>query len=140
MTLMSGAEAPPVFSPIVADYYAGMEVTVPLPRNVLATSGGSVASKEDIFEALTARYASEPFIKVAPLSPGGVGGVAGGAEGGFLSASAMAGRNDAEICVTGNSDRILLVARYDNLGKGASGSGVQCMNLMLGLPEERGLL
>jgi N-acetyl-gamma-glutamyl-phosphate reductase len=138
MTLMSGAEAPPVFSPIVSDYYAGMEVTVPLQRSVCAVAGGTVAAKDDIFEALAERYADEPFISVAQF--GDIDGMSGGAEGGFLSASAMAGRNDAEIYVAGNKDRILLIARYDNLGKGASGSGVQCMNLMLGLPEDRGLL
>ncbi|MDR1291861.1 MAG: N-acetyl-gamma-glutamyl-phosphate reductase [Clostridiales Family XIII bacterium] len=135
MTLMSGTETPPVFSPVVADYYAGMELTVPLHQNVRCASGNAVAAKEDLFEALAARYADEPFLRVMP--PGDAGD---GAESGFLSASAMAGRNDAEIYVCGTEDRILLIARYDNLGKGASGSGVQCMNLMLGLPEDRGLL
>jgi N-acetyl-gamma-glutamyl-phosphate reductase len=116
-----------------------MEVTVPLQRNARAMPGDAVAAKEDIFEALVARYADEPFIHVTSF--GDTGGMDDGRpENGFLSASAMAGRNDAEIYVAGNKDRILLIARYDNLGKGASGSGVQCMNLMLGLPEDRGLL
>jgi N-acetyl-gamma-glutamyl-phosphate reductase len=135
MTLMTGAEASPVFSPVVADYYAGMEVTVPLHRSVRVSPEKAVATKEEILETLAERYANEPFIKV--MSPGDSGDRE---EGGFLSASAIAGKNDMEIYVTGNEDRILLIARYDNLGKGASGSGVQCMNLMLGLPEDRGLL
>ncbi|MDR1495765.1 MAG: N-acetyl-gamma-glutamyl-phosphate reductase [Clostridiales Family XIII bacterium] len=131
MTLMAGIEKPPVFSPVVADYYAGMEVAVPLHTDILARPR---VTRQDIWKALEERYAGEPFVTVMPE-----GAENEGVEPGFLSASAMAGRNDVEIYVTGNDDRVLLIARYDNLGKGASGSGVQCMNLMLGLPEERGL-
>jgi N-acetyl-gamma-glutamyl-phosphate reductase len=130
-----------------------MEVTVPLRTGAfgagdrgrsplhggsvpLRVGDGSVAcSKEAIEEALSERYADEPFVEVMPAGAGD-----GGAEKGFLSAAAMSGRNDVEIYVTGTEDRVLLIARYDNLGKGASGSGVQCMNLMLGLPETLGLL
>jgi len=127
MIKMSGVDAAPHFSPHVAGYYAGLEVVVPLHRRLLADG----AEAEDVRRALEDRYAGERFVRVTPEGTD--------PEGGFLSAGAMADRNDLEIFVRGNAERILLTARYDNLGKGASGSGVQCMNLMLGLPEESGL-
>ncbi|MDR2163295.1 MAG: N-acetyl-gamma-glutamyl-phosphate reductase [Clostridiales Family XIII bacterium] len=128
MVKIAGIDHPPHFSPYVADFYAGMEVTVPLHRRFL--NDGFEAA--DIRAAYETWYRDEPFVCFA----------AEGAdpESGFLSAGAMAGRNDMEIFVFGDEERILLVARYDNLGKGASGSGVQCLNLMLGEPEERGLV
>jgi N-acetyl-gamma-glutamyl-phosphate reductase len=128
MVKMSGVAAPPHFSPHVADFYAGLEMTVPLHRRLLADGAGA----GDVRRALEDRYRGERFVKVAEEGAD--------PEGGFLSAGAMAGGNDMEIFVLGNEERILLVARYDNLGKGASGSAVQCMNLMLGLPEESGLV
>jgi N-acetyl-gamma-glutamyl-phosphate reductase len=127
MVKMSGVNTAPHFSPHVADYYAGLEVVVPLHRRLLSDGAGI----DDVRRALEARYAEERFVRVVPDGEN--------PEAGFLSACAMAGRNDAEIFVLGNEDRILLTARYDNLGKGASGSGVQCMNLMLGLSEDTGL-
>jgi N-acetyl-gamma-glutamyl-phosphate reductase len=60
-------------------------------------------------------------------------------EGGFLSAAALSGRDDMEISVSGNAERILLTARFDNLGKGASGAAIQNMNILLGVPEDTGL-
>jgi N-acetyl-gamma-glutamyl-phosphate reductase len=146
MTLMTGIEKPPVFSPVVADYYAGMEVTVPLHAGLLAPCGAADTSdaadvraaprvtKDVVRSVLAERYADEPFIEVMPG-----GAEQSGAEQGFLSAASLAGRNDVELYVTGEDERVLLIARYDNLGKGASGSGVQCMNLMLGLSEDCGL-
>jgi N-acetyl-gamma-glutamyl-phosphate reductase len=151
MTLMTGIEKPPVFSPVVADYYAGMEFTVLLHTDLLilphkrtvplcGAAGAANApaaprvTKDDIRKALAVRYENEPFIELMPE-----GAENEAAEQGFLGAAAMAGRNDMELYVTGNDERALLIARYDTLGKGASGSGVQCMNLMLGLPEDRGL-
>ncbi|MDR0519985.1 MAG: N-acetyl-gamma-glutamyl-phosphate reductase [Clostridiales Family XIII bacterium] len=128
MTMMSGISLEPHFSPHVAGYYAGLEMVVPLHRRCVAEG----AEAEDVRRALEERYDGEQFVRVA--------GEGADPESGFLSAGAMAGRNDMEIFVLGNEERILLTARYDNLGKGASGSGVQCMNIMLGLPESDGLL
>jgi N-acetyl-gamma-glutamyl-phosphate reductase len=128
MVKMTGLRHAPHFSPHVANFYAGLEVVVPLHRRLL--KGG--ASAADVRRALEARYAEERFVRVVPEGAD--------PENGFLSAGAMAGRNDMEIFVLGNEERILLTARYDNLGKGASGSGIQCMNRMLGLPEEKGLI
>lgn len=121
MQKMTGLLVPPVFAPIVAPYYAGMEVVVPCHAELL--SGGIAAARE----ALRAAY---PAGMVRYHEPD---------EGGFLSASAMTGYDDMTVTVTGNEERVLLVARFDNLGKGASGAAIQNMNITLGLPEDTGL-
>ena len=123
MAKVCGLEHAPVFCPIVAPYYAGMEVTVPL------TPADTSASVEEIKEVYKAYYQSG-LIRFAE----------GTDESGFLSASAFAGRDDLEVSVYGNEERILLVSRFDNLGKGASGAAIQNMNLVLGLDEDTGLV
>jgi len=128
----SGLEKIPVFSPIVCDYYCGMLVSMPLPRGALRSG----ATTEAVREALAARYESCPFVKVR--AAGDEFSDAAGA--GYLSADAFAGRDDIEIFVTGKDDKIVIVSRYDNLGKGASGAAVQNMNILFGLPEETGLV
>ncbi len=115
-------EHAPVFCPIVAPYYAGMEVTVPL------TPAETAASPEEIREVYRKAYASG-LIRFAEAPD----------EGGFLSAGALAGRDSMEVSVFGNPERMLLVARFDNLGKGASGAAIQNMNIVLGLDEKEGL-
>ena len=122
MTKFCGLAFAPVFCPVVASYYAGMEVTVPL------TPADTCASPDQIREAFRAYYTSG-MISFRDSSD----------ESGFLSASSMAGRDDMEISVFGNDERILLVSRFDNLGKGASGAAIQNMNLALGLDEATGL-
>jgi len=129
MAVQAGLTAPPLFTPIVADYYAGMAVTVLLHRGVT----GGVGS-EELRDILAARYAGEPFVTVAPF-----GGEETLESSGFIEANAYVGTNALEILVFGNGDQTLLTARLDNLGKGASGAAVQNMNLMLGLPETAGL-
>ena len=126
MLKYSGLRTAPVFSPIVCDFYSGMLVAVPL-RGV---------SKEAAHEALAERYESCPLVKVREIGYE----FTGAAGEGYLSADAMAGRDDIEIFVTGKDDRIEIVSRYDNLGKGASGAAIQNMNILLGLPEETGLV
>ncbi|MDR0851663.1 MAG: N-acetyl-gamma-glutamyl-phosphate reductase [Clostridiales Family XIII bacterium] len=128
MTKQAGLDAEPIFTPHVADFYSGLSVMVPIHRRLLQ-KGVGLTEIRNLFEK---RYADERFITIRAetYDP----------EDGFLSADAMQGRNDLEILITGNEDRIMLTARYDNLGKGASGAVLQCMNIMLGLPEERGLL
>ena len=117
-------ENEPVFCPIVAPYYAGMEVTVPLSwADTYLTSGELL----DIYEAY---YRDEPLIHVRRDAD----------EAGFLAANAFAGRDDLEIAVFGQEERMILVSRFDNLGKGASGAAIQNMNLALGLPETEGLV
>ena len=123
MTAVCGLAQNPIFCPVVAPYYSGMEVTVPLFGDALK---GSV---EDLC-ALYADYYRTGLVRF----------VGNADESGFLSANAMAGRDDMQISVHGNADRILLVARFDNLGKGASGAAIQNMNLILGVDEATGLV
>ena len=123
MAAVCGLEHAPVFCPVVAPYYAGMEVTVPL------TADDTSADLEEIKEVYRAYYTSGlVFFAEKPD------------EEGFLSAGAFAGRDDMEISVYGTDGRILLVSRFDNLGKGASGAAIQNMNLVLGVDETLGLI
>ncbi len=122
MVLLCSLEKAPVFCPIVADFYSGMEVTVPLFAQDLK---GSVA---DIKAAYKAAYTG-PLVHFDE----------GCDEGGFYSAGAYSGFDDMEVSVSGNEERILLTARFDNLGKGASGAAIQNMNIRLGLDETAGL-
>ena len=112
----------PIFCPVVADFYAGMEVVVPLFRSELS------AGPEEI-RAAYREYYKGPVVCFSEKTD----------EDGLLSAGAYAGRDDMEISVHGNSERILLVSRFDNLGKGASGAAIQNMNLVLGVEETTGL-
>ena len=112
----------PVLCPIVSDYPRGMEVTVPLFKKDVK---GNI---DDIKNAYRELYTG----KVVKFNENGD-------EGGFLSASAFAGKDGMEISVYGNEDRILLVSRFDNLGKGASGAAIQNMNILLGVEETTGL-
>ena len=123
MNVICGLEKAPVFCPIVADFYSGMEVTVSLFRNDLR------GTMEDV-RRIYAEYFPGPLIHFKEAAD----------EKGFLSAAAFTGRDDMEITVTGNDDRILLVSRFDNLGKGASGAAIQNMNIVLGLAETTGLV
>ena len=119
--------APPVFCPIVANFYNGMQVTVPLRLDVLGLS------PERVSQALQDYYAGEPQIKVHPL-----GQIPSD---GFLATDPLAGSDRLEIFCTASPDKtqMLLISLFDNLGKGASGAAVQCMNIMLGFPETAGL-
>lgn len=123
MAAVCGLDHAPVFCPVVAPYYAGMEVTVPL------TPAETSASPEEIREVYRAYYTSG-LVRFAEAPD----------EEGFLSAGALAGRDDLEISVFGTPERILLVSRFDNLGKGASGAAIQNMNLVLGTDEALGLI
>ena len=120
MAKLSGLKNLPVFCPIVADYFAGMEVTIPL-------HGVSVKALAECYRDYY-RDGVVHFTEADTFS-----------EGGFISAGAFAGRDDLEICVYGNDERVLLVSRFDNLGKGASGAAIQNMNILLGIDETTGL-
>lgn len=123
MQALCGLDTAPLFSPIVADYYAGMEVTVPL----FATD---VKGGIDAIRAVYRAVYGTGMIRFAESDE----------ESGFLSAVAFAGRDDMEVRVQGNDARILLISRFDNLGKGASGAAIQNMNILLGVPETTGLV
>lgn len=124
MTKITGAAMPPAFCPIVGDFYSGMEVTVPIFGKMLAPGAGI----EDVKAVYRGLYTGA-VVKYRE----------GGDEDGFLSAAALSGRDCMEIGVFGNGERMLLTARYDNLGKGASGAAIECMNIVLGLDPTTGL-
>ena len=128
MKAISGLTQEPRFVPVVDDYYCGMIVTFPVFTNLLKKK----ATPEDIQKMFEEFYAGEQFIKVMPY----------GSEeelGNFFHANDFARRDDVKIYVTGNEDRVLITSIFDNLGKGASGAAIQCMNIRLGFPEETGL-
>lgn len=116
MKAFTGLNNAPVFLPIVGDFYSGMEVTVPLFGSDV---GG--ATPEDILAVYHETYDGSSLVRVNNAD-----------ENGFLSAGSMTGKDSMEISVFGNPDRMILVARYDNLGKGASGAAVECLNILLG--------
>ena len=128
MQAVCGLVEVPIFNPIVSDFYSGMVVSVPLHTRLLEGKPG----KKAIYELLACHYHGEKLVQMLPL----------GAEetlSGFLPANELSGRDVMEILVSGNDERVLLAARFDNLGKGASGAAVQCLNLMLGADELTGL-
>ena len=115
---------PPVFFPIVGDFYSGMLVSVPLHAGQLL----SPLTPEELTALYAAHYAGAACVHVLPPAAEGL-----------LDANALSGRDDMALCVCGGGDRLAVHALYDNLGKGASGAAVQCMNLLLGAPETTGL-
>ena len=122
MAKVCGIKNAPVFCPIVGDFYSGMEVTVPLFASQI---GGTL----DDIRRIYAEYYTNGLVSYAESD-----------EGGFLSAGALSGRDDLKISAYGNADRIILTARFDNLGKGASGAAIQNMNILLGVDEKTGLV
>jgi len=124
MTAITGIENAPAFIPVVDAFYSGMEVTVPLFASQL-NSGFTV---EDIKNVYKEKY-NGPVVKYVEDFD----------ENGFVSANKLSYKDSMEISVSGNEDRILLISRYDNLGKGASGAAVECMNIVLGVDKTTGL-
>ena len=124
MRYIAGLNEFPIFCPIVADFYSGMEVTVPLFRSQLLDGAGP----EDIRAVYEKKYAGPILVYRETLE-----------EGGFLASGLFSGKDCMAVSVSGNEDRILLTAVYDNLGKGASGAAIECMNLALGLDPAYGL-
>ena len=125
MAAVSGLKNAPVFSPIVDDYYSGMLVTVPFFKSQV--KGGIEAVKS----AYIKKYADKKFIDVSDID--------GNLIGNMLGSNNLSGKDKMQIFVTGNEERFTVSARFDNLGKGASGAAVQCMNIMLGFDETEGL-
>ena len=128
MTHVPGLTVPPIFAPIVADFYSGMEVTVPLLGSQLKCAH----PVEEVTACLKAHYAGSPIIEVL-----GADEVA--AFGGFIPSNALSGKDGMKIMVTGNDERLQIVSLFDNLGKGSSGAALQCLNLMTGVSETLGL-
>ena len=117
-----GLSVAPAFCPIVVPHYSGMETTVPVFAKDLK------GTAEDVKRIYRETYAQ-----------GLVRFVENADEEGFLSSARLSGLDTLEVSVYGNDERLLLVSRFDNLGKGASGAAIQNMNIVLGVPEETGL-
>ena len=131
MTAHTGLDVKPVFQPIVGNFYKGLAVSVPLHLSQLKP--GTTAEK--LHAALQQRYAGERFIRVMPLrDPGTLE-----ADGGYFDVQACNDTNRVDLFVFANDAQAMLMARLDNLGKGASGAAVQTMNVHLGLDEGLGL-
>lgn len=124
MVKISGIAQAPVFCPIVSDFYSGMTVTVPLFKKDIVK--GDINYIKEVYKE---KYNGK--IVSCAETP---------SEDGFISAAELSGKDSMRISVAGNDDRILLVAMYDNLGKGASGAAIECMNIALGEDETKGLI
>jgi N-acetyl-gamma-glutamyl-phosphate reductase len=125
MRAYTGLAHAPVFVPIVDNFYKGMAVSVPLHLRLCAPG----TTRARIHEALVEHYRGERFVSVMPLD------AESNTDGGFFDPLAANDTNRNDVFVFGNDERVLVVSRLDNLGKGASGAAVQCMNLMLGFDE-----
>ena len=121
MAAVSGLSSPPVFCPVVGNFFSGMEVTVTLTSKDFE---GNVGDIENVYK----QFYTGPVVKYSAES-----------EDGFLSASALSGKDGMTVSVFGNDERVILVSRFDNLGKGASGAAIQNMNIVLGVGETVGL-
>lgn len=124
MVAVTGIDSAPVFCPVVSSFYSGMEVTVPLFSSLLLNG----KTKADIGNLYKEKYANS-FVKYEENAD----------ESGFISSNALSFKDSMQISVHGNDERILLVARYDNLGKGASGAAIECMNIAIGADRTSGL-
>ncbi|MBD1552712.1 N-acetyl-gamma-glutamyl-phosphate reductase [Pseudomonas typographi] len=130
MRVQTGLGQAPVFNPIVGNFLKGLAVTIPLHPSQLANG----ATPQALQAALAKHYHGEQFIRVLPF-----GDDAGNLSGGFFDVQGCNDTNRADLFVFGNDERINLICRLDNLGKGAAGAAVQCMNVHLGADEAKGL-
>ena len=129
MMAVSGLSCTPIFCPSTGDFFSGMIVTVPVHLRSLAKT----ATAEDVWEMLSAHYEGQHFVRVRPFA--GAGSPAETA----LFSNSLRDTNFLDIYVYGNEDYVLMCSVLDNLGKGASGAAVQCMNIMMGVDEGKGL-
>lgn len=130
MQAYTGLTVAPIFQPIVGPFYKGLAVTAYLHPAQFTRA----ASPVDVQKIIADYYAGEPFIRVLPVDPEAT------TDGGFYNVEANNGTNRVDIAVFGNAERMLLIARLDNLGKGASGAAAQAMNVHLGVEESLGLV
>ncbi|MBO4266356.1 MAG: N-acetyl-gamma-glutamyl-phosphate reductase [Lachnospiraceae bacterium] len=129
MKKIVGLDYEPVFEPVVDDYYCGMIVNLPIHTRLMKKKMGP----EELRDVLAAHYDKQPFIRVCEYG-------CESSTNGFLAANSMAGVDYANILVTGNEDRIIVSAMFDNLGKGASGAAVECLNISMGIDPTTGLV
>ena len=129
MKKITGLNKEPLFSPIICDYYSGRVMSLPLYTDMLH----NVKGVEDVHAMLDKFYEGQKFVKVMPLD-------AQAGEGNMLAGNGCSGWDGLKIFVTGNEERIVLSSQFDNLGKGASGAAIQCLNIVLGCEEDKGLV
>ncbi|MDE5884454.1 MAG: N-acetyl-gamma-glutamyl-phosphate reductase [Oscillospiraceae bacterium] len=129
MQLFSGLTCKPMFNPIICDYYSGMVVSVPIQTRML----NQKISLEQVNATFQEHYADAKLVTVNPVLSEQE------QKSFFLASNTLSGKNKLEIFTFGNDEQILLCARLDNLGKGASGAAVQCLNIMMGIDETTGL-
>jgi len=127
MQKICGLSYAPAFNPLVCDYFSGMVVSLPIFTRLLTKK----YTPDDVRKALAEFYKDSYFVKVMPD---------GEPEDGFIGANNISGTNNMQIFVNGNDERLILCSRLDNLGKGASGAAVQCLNIMMGIDEKTGLI
>lgn len=130
MQAVSGLTHKPMFNPMVCDYFSGMVVSVPIQTRTL---NSSVTAKQ-VHEMYAKHYEGAKMVEVMPLMS------ADEQKSFFLASNTLSGINKLQVFVFGNDEQILLCARLDNLGKGASGAAVQCLNIMMGIDETAGLV
>lgn len=126
---ISGLDFEPVFNPYVCDYFQGMTVTVGLHSRLLSKK----VTAKDVWQMFADHYEGTNFVKVAGFMGEGT------LPEQFIPSNTLANTNDMQVFVYGNDDRIMVTTRFDNLGKGASGAAVQCLNVMMGIDETTGL-
>ena len=130
MKAVSGLEYTPMFNPIISDYFSGMVVSVPIQTRQLANA----VTAEQVHAMYEKHYAGSKMVEVMPLMS------IEEQKSFFLASNTLSGVNKLQVFVFGNDEQILLCARLDNLGKGASGAAVQCLNIMMGIDETTGLV
>ncbi len=130
ITKISGLDFEPIFNPYVCDYFQGMTVSVGLHSRLLSKK----VTAHDVWEMFASHYDGSRFVKVCGFMGEGT------LTEQFIPANTLAGTNEMQVFVYGNDDRIMVTTRFDNLGKGASGAAVQCMNIMMGIDEATGLI
>ncbi len=130
MQLFSGLTHTPMFNPIICDYYSGRVVSVPIQTRMLDKK----ITLQQVNEMFMQHYQDAKLVEVNPLME------EADQKAFFLASNTLSGKNKLEIFTFGNDEQILLCARLDNLGKGASGAAVQCLNIMMGTDETKGLL
>lgn len=125
MKAISNLDRVPFFAPHICDYPCGMVISIPIFTDMLSKR----MTKSDIRELFVQHYDGESFVKVREL----------GYSAAMIGANNFAGRDDMEIEINGNDDRVVITSRFDNLGKGASGAAIQCLNIAMGIDETTGL-
>ncbi len=130
MKAVSGLEFTPMFNPIICDYFSGMVVSVPIQTRML----DKPVTAEEVHAMYAKHYEGANMVEVMPLMS------ADEQKSFFLASNTLSGVNKLQVFVFGSDEQILLCARLDNLGKGASGAAVQCLNIMMGIDETTGLV